>query len=83
LRAIVERATNLLQGQGGALYKIDAAKQTLSVLVSYRLGDLTRRRCALATVCLAAWRAAPTMIINDYSNWEGHVTVDGKVPFMA
>ncbi len=73
LRSIAERATKLLHGQGGGLYRVDAERQSLTVIVCYKLPhDLTG-----ATIHFGeglAGRVAQKRqpkIVNDYAHWEG------------
>jgi PAS domain S-box-containing protein len=85
LNAIVEHATDMLRGQGGALYRVDNEKQTLSLLVSYRLRrDLTRinPRFGEGVSGQVAQKRQP-LIVNDYLHWEGRITPDTDVPFTA
>jgi len=85
LHAIVERATDLLHGQGGVLYKVDVEKQCLSLLFSYRLRpDLTKvnPRFGEGVSGIVAQKRQP-MIVNDYQNWAGRITPDTDVPFTA
>jgi GAF domain-containing protein len=85
LNSIVERATDLLKGQGGVLYKVDADKQRLDVLVSYRLQrELTKETLQFGQgVSGRVAQKRQPIIVNDYQHWEGNVLQDVDVPFNA
>ncbi len=73
LRVMIERAAALLRGHGGALYRVDAERQTLTVIVSYNMprdvtGTIIRFGEGLSG--RIAQQRQP-MIINDYAHWEG------------
>jgi signal transduction histidine kinase/DNA-binding response OmpR family regulator/HAMP domain-containing protein/HPt (histidine-containing phosphotransfer) domain-containing protein len=73
LRAIVERATGLLDASGGELGLYDEASQEIWILVCHNMGkDYVGTRLALGEGAMG--RAAQTgepLIIGDYQTWEG------------
>lgn len=85
LKSIVERATDLLKGQGGVLYKVDTDKQCLSVLVSYRLQrELTKETLQFGEgVSGQVAQQRRPIIVNDYKHWEGKVLPNADFPFNA
>jgi PAS domain S-box-containing protein len=85
LNSIVQRATDLLKGQGGVLYKVDADKQCLTVLVSYRLRwELTKETLQFGEgVSGQVAQKRQPLIVNDYEHWEGNVLRDADIPFNA
>jgi PAS domain S-box-containing protein len=85
LRSIAERATKLLHGQGGALYRVDAERQSLTVIVSYELThDLTGATIQFGEGLAGrvAQKRQP-MIVNDYAHWEGRAERFADEPFAA
>ncbi len=90
LNSIVERATDLLKGQGGVLYKVDADKQCLNVLVSYHLQpDLTQETLQFGEgVSGQVAQKRQPIIVNDYKHWAGNSLPSARptqlgVPFNA
>ena len=85
LRSIAEHATKLLHGQGSALYRVDAERQSLTVIVSYELThDLTGATIQFGEGLAGrvAQKRQP-MIVNDYAHWEGRAERFAGEPFAA
>ncbi len=85
LIAIVQRATALLKGQSGALYRVDVDRQTLTVVVGYNMPrDVTGStiRFGEGLAGRVAHKRQP-MIVNDYRNWEGRASRYADDPFTA
>jgi PAS domain S-box-containing protein len=85
LRSIAERATKLLHGQGSGLYRVDAERQSLTVIVSYELThDLTGATIQFGEGLAGrvAQKRQP-MIVNDYAHWEGRAERFAGEPFAA
>ncbi len=85
LPAIVERATALLQGSGGALYRVNHEQQTLTIIVSHNLdrdytGTVIRFGEGLAG--RIAQKRQP-MVVNNYREWEGRAAPYADSPFTA
>jgi len=85
LNSIVERATDLLKGQGGVLYKVDTDKQRLNVLVSYRLQpDLIQETLQFGEgVSGQVAQKRRPIIVNDYKHWEGNTQPGADISFNA
>ena len=85
LNSIVQRATDLLKGQGGVLYKVDADRQCLAVLVSYRLRrELTKETLQFGEgVSGQVAQKRQPIIVNDYEHWDGSVLRDAEIPLNA
>ena len=85
LHSIAERATKLLHGQGGALYRVDAERQSLTVIVCYDLvHDVTGATIQFGEGLAGrvAQKRQP-MIVNDYARWEGRAERYADEPFAA
>lgn len=86
LQTIVERATRLLNADGGGLYLCEPEKDQVRCVVSYNtLRDFTGTVLKYGEG--AAGRVAQTgesLIIDDYSTWEGRAqTYDTDKPFRS
>lgn len=85
LSAIVERATALLRGKGGALYQLEPDGQNLILIVSYNLGrDYRGARLRLGEgLAGRIARLRQPMVVNDYRHWEGRADRYADEPFTA
>jgi PAS domain S-box-containing protein len=84
LNSIVKRATDLLKGQGGVLYKVDTDKQRLNILVSYRLqpGLIKETLQFGEDVSGQVAQKRQAIIVNDYKHWAGNIP-SADIPFNA
>jgi len=73
LRAILERAVNLLNATGGDLGLYDENRKEIQIVVSHGMGrDYTGTRMALGEGAMGrALEIDQPVVIQDYSQWEG------------
>lgn len=85
LRAILERATTLLNGTGGELGLYDEAKNEIDIVVSHNMGkDYTGIQLDWGEGAIG--RAIETNLpvaVSDYQHWEGRSTKYDETPYNA
>jgi len=87
LRAIAERAADLVSAKGSAIYLLDAGRNELEVVVSHNPHidrDYTGQRLAVGEGLAGRVAASgQPLVVDDYQHWEGRSSTFADVPFTA